>query len=73
MIYDHFDGAPCANCESRPQGAGSLFCDSDCQDEYEGTGDFAEPDDENPFYTGLVDEEHEDRSDIDTMRDTQEA
>lgn len=42
MIYDHFSGASCANCESRPQASESLFCDSDCKDEYEGTGDYAE-------------------------------
>lgn len=40
--YDHFSGAPCANCESEPQADGSLFCGLDCQDEYEGVGDYAE-------------------------------
>lgn len=37
-----YGSRPCGNCESEPQQDDSLFCSEECQDEYNGTGDFAE-------------------------------
>lgn len=33
---------PCANCESEPQTAVSIFCSDKCRDEYNGEGEYAE-------------------------------
>jgi hypothetical protein len=40
-FFDEIGSSPCANCESEPQRNDSLFCSRECQDEYEGEGDYA--------------------------------
>lgn len=40
-FYDYGGGcglgsSPCANCESYPKQADSLFCSDECKDEFEG-------------------------------------
>lgn len=55
-MHDHFDGKPCTNCESAPAQPEDLFCCDDCRDEYEGTGDYAE-EDQDSYKIDLAEEE----------------